>query len=336
MSTPRTDSGLPYRATGRRLRAARLFAGHFAIAALVRELGVNEATYRAAEAGRRRLDDALAQLAIERYGVTRSFLLRGVPTTGKDLQISRIARSLKRVDEGDPRYEPSQVSRRLHRARTNSGFRSGLAVSRRNGWSVTSYNAHEQFARPIPVDHAFQYARGIDVGPELLLFDEGPGSTGRTNAETVQKLLTGPTELPWTWAVSGSMALLRRRRRRFLYEGRGQLKVEAGLIAVLGVAENTTAGSFLHLLAHPQADLAPPQPPMKRPAPRWMLQRSTPPVWLISDGLSLLPTTTPEGQFLDPTQYHGTRRAPLLLGRLLATVPISRPAPFLFLAGRRP
>ena len=311
----------PFMDYGLRLRAARLVSARYMVSALVAELGLNDASYRAAEAGRRRLSGATIDKVCMALQVRPTFLTYGSVETVSEESASRIADILVRLERQGIDQRVSDLHQRLRWHRAASGYASAHAAARANGLSVSRYGAHEQGRRPIPVDQMFLYAKVFGADPEALILETGSSSSTQLDVQEAKHRLVGtPVNFPWPWIDEEHMAILQRKRRRFHHRTNGELAVHSGLVAACGIVEKSRSGSRLHLIAHPDAGMGQQSFHQNGPATTGSVTNER--TWLICDGVALRQTSKPNGTFRDPLEYHGTTALPVLLGRLLATVQI--------------
>jgi hypothetical protein len=160
-------------AVGRRLHAARLAAERYDVSPLIREWRViPDATYRATEAGRRRISQHLLKLASETFLVSEQYLAHGNGALPGDAVAGKIEELLERyLAAGFSGPGGEDLAFRLRRARLVAGYRSPRAAAGHFGWKATRYADHESRHRAISFDQAIRYAAayGID-GAENLLF----------------------------------------------------------------------------------------------------------------------------------------------------------------------
>lgn len=160
--------------TGERLRGARVAAGYVAAKAAVERLGVHEATYRHAENGLRNANDDLLASAAELFDVSEAFLLEGKASTPREQLAERLTNAInilesrrKEEDFGTSlRGFDFEWPTRLRRIRIDSGFASAAAAAKANGWSPSTYNAHELGTRRMSIERLIGYCLGMGGRPE--------------------------------------------------------------------------------------------------------------------------------------------------------------------------
>jgi transcriptional regulator with XRE-family HTH domain len=302
------------------LHAARIASERYMVSDMVAELCINDASYRAAEAGRRRLTADALDRVCSCFRIRPSFLLDGSVATASEEAASEIAALLDRVDAQGIHDQVSTLRQRLRWGRASAGHPTAHSAAISARLSVSRLAAHEQGRRPIPIDQVFHYAKVFGIEPGVLLFDEGSASSTQMDVEDARRLLQDtPVTLPWLWVDIDRMAMLERKRRRFHHGANAGLAVHSGLIAVCSLVERTRTGTHLHLLAHPHAQYS---KGLGEHGRNTRPSKGTEPPWLICDGVALRVVAQPIGEFRDPLEFYGTIPAPLLLGRLLASVQI--------------
>lgn len=161
-----------YASIGLRLRGARLGAGFVAISSAVARLGIPDATYRQAESGLRVASDDILRAAEQAFGVSPSYIGKGVVGGPADELAERLARI---VGSSDSEIGSEQErARRLRRIREAKGYPTAIGAARAIGWAPSTFSAHEAGGRPIGVDRMIGYCLGFQARPEFGVRGEEP------------------------------------------------------------------------------------------------------------------------------------------------------------------
>lgn len=178
---------------GRRLHAARLAAREYDVSPVVRKWGtVPDATYRAAESGRRKVPEQLLALASQTFEVSQNYLLDGETPLARDSLAARIEGLLARfLTHGFRSVLGDDLPRRLRLARIEAGFNSPRSAAQHFGWTVARYAGHEGRHRGITFDQAMRYATsfGLESAEDLLF--------GKRQVETHASLVAADQD--WSW-----------------------------------------------------------------------------------------------------------------------------------------
>lgn len=173
-----------------------LAAREYDVSAVVRKWGtIPDATYRAAESGRRKISEQLLALASQTFEVSQNYLLNGETPLARDSLAARIEGLLTRyLEHGFRSVSGDDLPRRLRLARIEAGFNSPRSAAQQFGWTVARYAGHEGRHRGITFDQAMRYATsfGLESAEDLLF--------GKQHAETQASMVA--VDQDWSWLRS--------------------------------------------------------------------------------------------------------------------------------------
>jgi hypothetical protein len=156
--------------SGRRLHAARLTAGEYEVSELLRKWpSVKDATYRAAEKGRRQASNDLLVLATRQFGVSYDYLSKGEASTARDDEAAAIEAVLVSYEEQGFGFDGEDIVSRLRRMRMAAGFRSARVAASRFGWKTQRYSDHESRRRGITFDQAVRYSTSFGMSARAFI-----------------------------------------------------------------------------------------------------------------------------------------------------------------------
>jgi transcriptional regulator with XRE-family HTH domain len=158
-----------------RLQTARRHAGFRSAQEACVRFGWGEPRYRSYESGTRRLTSDMAATYAAAFGVSLDWLF-GYAGDGPELDPTRIAelQSQEELHQQQSAPKASDVAIRLRLARRLAEYRSASEAATTNGWSRSTYVAHESGQTGLSFEAARRYAYCFGVNQDWLLKGSPP------------------------------------------------------------------------------------------------------------------------------------------------------------------